>query len=134
MVKPQTATRVTVASVSGLLNPASAEAPRTSWESAFAARPPITSTTSATMRLGSQRGLESVTGVPHRDGDRCTLHNASTDFVGETKPETAWGGRHEGSVTKVTSPRTSVGLATEAAADDQLDAAGIQRCEKTLEH
>src|SRR4051794_11134498 len=57
-----------------------------------------------------QRGLESVTGVPHRDGDRCTLHNASTDFVGETKPETAWGGRHGGSVTKVTTSRLQSGL------------------------
>src|SRR5689334_7735910 len=68
-----------------------------------------------------QRGLESVTGVTHRDGNRCTLHNASTHSLVSLNPQTGWAARNYRSVTTVSACETSVRLAPEAATDDQLD-------------
>ena len=76
-----TAVRATVARTFGFVNPASAVAPRTRLASAVAASPPITSTTMATTRLGSQsrscRSTSDTAGSP-------SASNATTRTMSRT--------------------------------------------------
>ena len=92
IAKAHTATLATLASMSGLLKPASAVDPRTTLASAFAARPPITSTTIATTRFGSQssswRSTSETAGSPSASNATTSAMSRMNHFtISATKPD-----------------------------------------------
>jgi hypothetical protein len=81
IAKHQTATQATLARVSGLSKPASAVAPLTKDEAALANKPPMTNTTSATTRFGSQRSNWRRTSLT---AGKPSASNATTNTIKRT--------------------------------------------------